>query len=135
MPNEWLWERIRGSDATRIVALGTIAEHALLRCFARNIANEHLSIRSVPENHEPRRVSRRPEWKRKTEWALDYADARHRLSDWRREGWWEIREKNGKEPRLWRLLPVRHPGSRGVGRVEEWTIERLARMSVVETPM
>jgi hypothetical protein len=134
-PNEWLWKRICASDGTRIVALGTIAEHALLRCFASNIDNNHLSIRSVPDNHEPRHVSRRSDWKSKTEWALDYADNRHRLKHWQSDGWWEIRETTGESTRLWRVLPVPHPGSRGGGHVEGWMLERLVRMSAVETPL
>jgi hypothetical protein len=33
---DWLWSRITGSAASRIVALGRIAEHGLLRLFARH---------------------------------------------------------------------------------------------------
>ncbi len=124
-PNEWLWKRIQGSKATRIVALGTIAEHALLRCFARNIDSGHLSIRSVPDNHEPRRINERSGWKSKTEWALDYADGRHYLADWQKDGWWEIQQKDTENTRLWQLLPVPHPSR---GHVKEWIFERLVRM-------
>jgi uracil-DNA glycosylase len=125
-PNEWLWKRIQGSKATRIVALGTIAEHALLRCFARNIDNNHLSIRSVPDNYEPKRIRQGSDWKTKTEWALDYADDRYHLSHWQKDGWWEIRETNGESILVWRLLPVPHPSR---GNVNEWMFKRLARMA------
>src|SRR5207244_3682044 len=102
-PNEWLWKRIQGSKATRILALGSIAEHALLRCFARNLDHDHLSIRSVPDHQEPKRISRRSDWKGKTEWALQYADDRYHLSYWQKvaSGWWEIQERIGENTRLW----------------------------------
>jgi hypothetical protein len=129
-PNEWLWKRIQGSKATRILALGSIAEHALLRCFARNLDRDHLCICSVPDHQEPMRISRRSDWKGKTEWALQYADDRYHLSHWQKDtsGWWEIEGRIGENTRLWQLLPIPHPSSRHGAHDKEWIFGRLARM-------
>ncbi|MEJ7710699.1 MAG: hypothetical protein WKF84_12735 [Pyrinomonadaceae bacterium] len=35
--NEWLWRRVIGSEANTILALGTVAEHGVLRLFAHNL--------------------------------------------------------------------------------------------------
>lgn len=38
---EWIWERIRRTQARRIVVLGRIAEHGLLRCLASRRGQRH----------------------------------------------------------------------------------------------
>jgi hypothetical protein len=119
-PNEWLCKRIQRSNATRILALGTIAEHALLRCFARNL--DCPSIRSEPDALEWGRNNRRAG----QSWAKLYADGGHQLSYWQKDGWWEIQGRIDKSMRLWQLLPITHPSRSGA--VTKWIIKRLVQM-------
>jgi hypothetical protein len=36
-PADWIWRRIVGTEADTIVALGTVAEHGLIRLFAQRL--------------------------------------------------------------------------------------------------
>lgn len=48
--NDWLWRRVVGSEASTILALGTIAEHGLLRLFTRNLSDTLISDSAIPRS-------------------------------------------------------------------------------------
>ncbi len=94
---EWTEKRILQSKSGRIIALGHVAEHGLLRLFSRigatiSQGNEqfNLQIRLSPQ------------------WVDSYADPNRQLSFWiNNKTWWTIK-RGDKE---WRLLPIYHPAT------------------------
>lgn len=119
-PSSWTWKRLSGRFGTRILALGSIAEHGLLRLFAKQ--GMDLFIDEVGpvrfDTLDPRCAS--------GEWVRYYAGdlmtvggkrlrkvfgTRVTLQYWIDSGaWWTIR--NPDNPDLsWRLLPAFHPTS------------------------
>ena len=101
-PLDWTWRRLSTSGAKRIIALGRIAEHGLLRCFQAH----PLHVRGIK--------SRSGEWSRfrkpdQSDWARrqNYAEPRFRLSHWLDEqDWWTV---TGNCEGTWRILPIKHP--------------------------
>jgi hypothetical protein len=100
--DHWTWERIKLSQARRIVALGTIAEHGTLRLFARRA----MTITCGERVHVlPRKTESR--------WAEAYADVTRKLGHWLADkSWWTIRGVVDGKLREWRLLPASHPSAR-----------------------
>ncbi len=99
----WTWERFVSSRAFRIVALGTIAEHGLLRLFH----DRGLQIRAVGSTaswtSKPGTTGR---------WVLQYADPKRQLGSWiakDAQTWWTIYGDVDGEERVWYLLPIYHP--------------------------
>ena len=96
----WLWRRIVESDASVLVALGHIAEHGLLRLFARNgcrvrDANSYWRAKETPG------------------WARRYADQQRQLRYWLdAQRWWTIEGNVAGVARSWQLLPAYHPAAR-----------------------
>ena len=114
----WLWRRLTGTKACRIVALGTIAEHGLLRMFDRQRCE--LRVDGV--------AKRLPASANGT-WVKRYAAAEHKLSWWAESGhWWDIRTTHLAEERRWRLLPVPHPSAYGTRDGYARERELLAKM-------
>ena len=110
--NDWLWRRVVGSEASTVLALGTIAEHGLLRLFAR-----HLSDRAISDSAE--HTIRFDRYKSvDIRWLTRYANIRRKIGErckissppyWLVEG----RLANGRR-RTWRVAIVPHPtGGRG----------------------
>ena len=106
----WLWHRLISTEATRIVALGTIAEHGLLRLFARQRCELRLA-------GSDKRLAQSDSGL----WVKKYASADNKLTFWTDAGaWWDIRGASQGQTRRWRLLPVLHPSARGrTGRYEQ----------------
>lgn len=104
-PADWTWQRILGSQAVRIVALGRIAEHGLLRLFHQRGLSIHRSdMPSVPWTPRPSANG---------EWVNWQADARCNIGFWLRQGaWWTITGTIEGAQRTWHLLPAYHPASR-----------------------
>jgi hypothetical protein len=115
--SEWLWRRVSEGRARRIVALGSVAEHGLLRLFQRHGRSIYIGGHGPMEF--PKDVLESTDGK----WVGSYAYKRLRhkgvaveqitgplkLDCWLcRSTWWTIRE--GGEER-WRLLPIYHPTS------------------------
>jgi hypothetical protein len=73
----WLWDRLTDTEANRIVALGTIAEHGLLRLFARR--GLEVRIQGVQPN-----LSACPGGS----WVKRYAAQARTLSWWTQSGAW-----------------------------------------------
>jgi hypothetical protein len=96
---QWTWARLTKGQAKRIVALGTIAEHGLLRLFARfGCRIRHSSKETFCQLHD------RPEG----DWVTRYAQPGYSLGRWLSdEAWWEV--SHGPSGRRWTVLPVTHP--------------------------
>jgi hypothetical protein len=106
VPRSSNWKRITGTKAVRVVTLGTLAEHGLLRQF-------HLQGDfSISRFKDPA-----SQWRFRS--TLDWPKPRPALSGsrvgrWAREqDWWVVRERNAPEARVWHVLPVPHPSARG----------------------
>jgi hypothetical protein len=109
-PNDWLWRRVIGSEASTILALGTIAEHGILRLFARNLRDVHISDSSDPTIlFKDRRSDYR--------WLTRYASTNRTIRS-RREAspppFWQIEGRTAAGlQRAWRVAVVPHPGAWG----------------------
>lgn len=91
-PRGWLWRRLTGGDARRVIALGTIAEHGLLRLFHA----KGCSIRAGVTFGSSRE-----------DWPKHYAAPGGKVARWLDTGtWWRVESPTG---RRWELLPVFHP--------------------------
>jgi hypothetical protein len=118
--SEWLWRRLSEGQAHRIVAMGSIAEHGLLRLFQRrgqSIYLGGLGPIAFPEEvltstngkwvgdyaYESLRYKRRALDEKTGPLKLDYW-----LDKFDKPRWWSICE-DGRE--RWRLLPIYHPTS------------------------
>jgi hypothetical protein len=102
MVEDLTWRRILESRANRVIALGHVAEHGLLRLFSRRGAsifcNGHKWTQRVDSSGEA--------------WVGNYADLTKTLYYWLRERrWWTV-SIPGRELRL---LPVYHPA-----KIEKW---------------
>lgn len=102
----WLWRRIIESEASALVALGTIAEHGLLRLFARHLPN--VSIRDSQNA-----VIRFDANAGDSQWPGRYAHQQRKLRHRqiaKVPPYWKI---EGKMPdgscRTWRVAVVPHP--------------------------
>lgn len=93
----WTWRRITESRVERIIALGHVAEHGLLRLFSRN----HARIFCNRQPFQPR-------LRATCDWVDRYADPGKNLGYWLNPGrWWTI-SIPGRDVRL---LPVYHPAA------------------------
>ena len=95
----WTWRRLMQGNERRVVALGTIAEHGLLRLFqgvgcevTHSITGLDCQLKHYPEGR----------------WVRRYAQVGCVLGQWlEQRAWWNVRhEPSGRE---WRVLPVAHP--------------------------
>ena len=102
---DWTWRRITESQANRIVALGYIAEHGLLRLFARHGMQIQVSNGSAP----PLRINAFPDGSGR--WVKVYADHPSRpVGSWLKlRCWWTISGEVEGVHRAWHLLPAFHP--------------------------
>jgi len=102
---DWLWRRVAGSQASALVALGTVAEHGVLRLFARHLQNARIrdsqdatiQFSAMSDNFR---------------WPLRYAHNRRHLRDREHSTpppYWEIDGELGGNSRRWRLAVVPHP--------------------------
>ena len=108
IPKNWIWSRITNCGATCIVALGTIAEHGLLRLFSE----KGLLIKDYRnKNNKLVLKKERKEDEDKGMWVTKYADDTKNLAYWLlNEGnWWVIEGLVNDQPRKWNLLPICHP--------------------------
>lgn len=102
---EWLWRRLEESEASALIALGTVAEHGVLRLFAR-----HLRKVSIRDSQEPTiRFSAKDDELR---WPSRYAHNRRKLRH-RMQAivppFWEIDGDVRGKRRTWRIAVVPHP--------------------------
>lgn len=94
---DWTYQRILRSKSNCIVALGTIAEHGLLRLFVNR--GMEVQPKWVPKNRELLGA-----------WVNDYAHQERNLSYWiRKLDWWRVADP--KSNRAWNVLPVYHPSA------------------------
>jgi hypothetical protein len=99
----WLWHRFVHSGAKRIVALGHVAEHGLLRMFAKRGMRISERQTELTINQADNR------------WATKYADPGRQLSYWLDNGtWWTVRGVVDGRERAWKVLPVYHPARHSV---------------------
>jgi hypothetical protein len=112
----WTWERLTASNSERIVAMGSIAEHGLLRLFASRGCSVWIG-----DELQRIRVSRGGRW------VTGYALNKCTLTSWTLKGqWWSIAGAVENKPRTWYVLPVLHPSRASGGYDRE--IELLSLM-------
>jgi hypothetical protein len=124
----WLRRRVEGGNALRIAALGSVAEHALIRLFAR-CDNLKLYLQDAGTNSlGPYTYDKYALIDKGGSWVHKYAypslrskchrtpieDTNERLQNlqyWIDSGsWWSVRvSDNDKEVERWRLVPLYHP--------------------------
>jgi hypothetical protein len=99
--SHWTWSRLVEGRASRIIALGSVAEIGLLRLFEQR--GIRLSVRGRP------RIVPRTQG---MNWPLKYASSL-RLRDWldMTDLWWEADGVVDGVARRWRILPVYHPAA------------------------
>ena len=96
----WTARRIKDSQSCRIVALGWLAEHGLLRLL--HSLGAEIGCQGESWNPTPNPVAQ--PWA----WVNNYAQEGRRLWFWlNRRTWWTV-SMMGRE---WRLLPIYHPAS------------------------
>lgn len=118
---DWTWRRLSMGRAQRIVTLGRIAEHGVLRCFQAH----HCQVQGI--------TSRSGEWSRfrnpdQSNWARrqNYAEPKLRLSHWLDEqDWWTVTGNHEGSARQWRILPIKHPSQASVNTEEVKRILKL----------
>lgn len=104
---DWLWRRIADTESGFIVALGTIAEHGLLRFFRSRVEDLELQAYGTAERCKLRSFEG-------SAWVKEYADPSYKLGYWiDHEAWWTVTGRLQGEERSWRVLPVHHPSSLG----------------------
>jgi hypothetical protein len=113
--NPWTSDRIKSSSARRIIALGSIAEHGLIRLFiqmgAQTIATNRGAIFNIQKYQQWMLSSKAQNWSKKYATDGAWAPKVLNLGYWvnqNRPGFWIITLGN----REWHLLPVYHPSSR-----------------------
>jgi hypothetical protein len=116
---QWLWERLTRGQAGRIVVLGTIAEHGLLRLFER----QGCAIVVGGAKHGLGQNDAGA-------WVKRYAAKGRTLSSWLSPSaaWWTITATVNGSPRRWTLLPVAHPSARGAREGYRREVEVLRAM-------
>lgn len=105
VPRSWLWRRFIESDASTIIALGTVAEHGLLRLFAA-----HLRDVRIVDSLNPLIAFTRSKDDR---WPADYADTRRTIKARASQSpvpYWQVTgaTESGTR-RQWRVAVVPHP--------------------------
>jgi len=99
---DWTTRRLEQTPAHRILALGSVAEHGLLRFFF------DLGVTDVTKHATGERWS--PKQYDEQQWVLHYARPRQTLGQWLDdEDWWVIKGMIGDVSRTWHLLPTLHP--------------------------
>lgn len=115
--SDWLWRRVSEGQARRIVALGSIAEHGLLRLFQSRGRSIYLGNRGPIEFSKESLTSTDGKWVGRYAYqclsyrrlTLEESTGPLQLGYWLAHStWWSIHE-DGKE--RWRLLPIYHPTS------------------------
>jgi uracil-DNA glycosylase len=101
----WLWKRLTDGKAKCVVALGSIAEHGLLRLYKKN----NFSVRQY-KNHGILQLPVSQDGR----WVFRFADKYNQctLGSWIEDDsgdWWVIRGSIKGIEREWYLLPVYHP--------------------------
>ena len=132
-PEAWLWRRLSGGSALRVLALGTVAEHGLLRLFQRKGMAIYLHRATRPEvgpltflPADLRDLSGswvRPHAYKRLRCGTDSLEKilteKAQLDYWlQRQAWWSIRGPGDGEE-IWRLLPVYHPRYQTTQRIQE----------------
>lgn len=97
--HRWTWDRLISGQARRVIALGTIAEHGLLRLFARAGCRIHQSISGAECRLRPYPLGC---------WVRRYASTGSTLGGWLASGGCWVVTHDGLA-REWRVLPVAHP--------------------------
>jgi hypothetical protein len=126
-PASWLWGRLSGGFGRHILALGSIAEHGLLRLFARRGMELYIGdVGPIQFDPEDARCAS-GEWVRyygadlmliRAKRPRHWFRRRVTLKFWLDDGtWWTIR--NPKDPDdCWLLLPAFHPTSQSTTTIE-----------------
>jgi hypothetical protein len=121
--SEWLWRRFVDGQAKCVLALGSIAEHGLLRLFSRHGM-------TIMQDGEPFDVSPIA----MGGWANEYADPSRKLSYWlNHETWWTVRGYVDEIERIWYVMPVYHPARHAnydVGYKRTKTVLKLMQASI-----
>lgn len=109
IPREWLWQRIVASEGSTLVALGTVAEHGLLRLFASQLSDVDI--------HDSAESNIRFESGRSTSWPRRYAHDKRKLthrSAIATPPIWIVKGTTGGRRRTWMVAVVPHvTGARG----------------------
>jgi len=101
---DWTWKRLTGGKGKIILALGSIAEHGLLRLFHRQGMKIYLDGSDT---------SFAPLTFQNGSWVKYYGDPKRPLYSWVKEKkWWCIRGAVKGADREYLILPVYHPASR-----------------------
>jgi hypothetical protein len=94
----WRWQRIEENRSGVILALGHLAEHALIRLFQQKGATVGCGSFVLPLSLDPS----------PSRWVDRYASLERKLSWWLAvQAWWTITLGN----RTWFILPIYHPTS------------------------
>lgn len=101
---DWLWRRVNETRAEVLVALGTVAEHGVLRLLCRRGASIRCSTASSVV-FEPR----------PGEWPCDHANTKRKIGAWKDlpNGWWVASTRD----RTWKVVTIPHPSQSGVDEV------------------
>ncbi len=110
----WLWKRITNGKVKAILALGSIAEHGILKlmvekgCAAETTRGDNFNGGPLAEPNA------------NGDWVRSYAHNGWHLGDWaqRQDSCWRI----SRQRRKWRLLPICHPSRHATC----WTEDYLA---------
>lgn len=120
---EWTRRRLEQTRADRIVTLGSLAEHGLLK-FLYDAGIRDITQRSKPD----KRWS--PNEHQADKWVLRYAKPGQTLSQWLNdEDWWVINGNLGDADRTWKLLPTLHPCRNAQDPTYERTRKILRKMT------
>lgn len=101
--SRWTWQRIVGSQASCILALGRVAERGLLSL----VAEQGMRVRpsDAPDSQWKPRPFANGAWV-----VIDRKKPHRTLRSWLHSGaWWIISGEVDGSDRSWRLLPVYHP--------------------------
>ena len=100
--SNWTWERLMKSSASKIVALGTIAEHGILRLF-------HQNGFTICQQGHPNPIHLRVFDANNARWVRRYAANRRSLGFWlQHQTWWSVTHPDAGQ-RTFHLLPIYHP--------------------------
>lgn len=101
--SDWLWRRVLDTIAETVIALGTVAEHGVLRLFARNLQE----VRICDSSDATIRFA-----KTDLGWPLRYAHDKRKLKNRNADSppYWMIKGRTSAgELRTWRVAVVPHP--------------------------
>jgi len=103
LQRSWTLERLQASRARRILALGSVAEHGLLKLFW------DVGIRAIHRMRAPNELWR-PNPSHSDCWMLRYACNDRTVAQWlAHEDWWVVSGRLDGEERIWHILPTFHP--------------------------